>query len=134
MALFLAAASPGAANIAFEMRSRADSPVTFPNSSWSPIRAGADRRIFITIQAARPKAVAAIIFETAVSVGASSRIVSLERVSVVIPPGEKKRLTVSVTDVMEMLQAADASGDKVGNPVVTVVAVEFLDGTLWSAP
>ena len=122
-------------NIAFEMRTHADSPVRFPNSNWSPWRAGSNRRILVTIQDASPKAIAAVTFEQAMSVGPTTEIVSLERVSIIIAPHGKKRVSVSVADVFEKIRAAGTTGEKkVANTILSVVAVEFLDGTQWNAP
>ena len=123
-----------AQNLAFEMRSYPDSPVTFPNSSWSPWRAGSDRRIFLTIQNTSAKAVSAVTFEESIKVASKREILSLERVSILTIPREKKRLSISVVEVMDRIKSISPSTENAGNPIVAIVAVEFSDGTLWNAP
>ena len=123
-----------AQNIAFEMRSYPDSPIVFPNSSWTPWRAGSDYRMFVTIQNKSEKAVSGITFEAALSAGARREIVSLERVSLVILPQEKKRVSVTIMNVLDRARSAAAAGESTGNPVLSVVSVEFVDGALWHAP
>jgi len=133
-ALFLAVIGAEAQNIAFEMRSHADSPITFPNSSWTPWRAGADHRIFVNIQNSSPKGVAAITFEQAINVDTKREIIAIERVSTTIAPREKKRVSVSIVEVLDRVKSIGAADQRSGNPILSVVAVEFMDGTLWSAP
>jgi hypothetical protein len=133
-ALFLAVAGAQAQNIAFEMRSHAESPVTFPNSSWTPWRAGADHRIFVNIQNSSPKGIAAVTFEQAITVDTKREIVALERVSTPIAPRQKTRVSVSILEVLDRVKSINSADQKSGNPILTVVAVEFMDGTLWTAP
>ncbi|MBZ5619995.1 MAG: hypothetical protein LAQ69_14920 [Acidobacteriia bacterium] len=80
------------------------------------------------------KGTAEVIFQQTISRGANIDIVTLERISFIMRPGEKRRLSVSVGDVWARIQAAVKSDKTIGKPVLSVVAVEFLDGTLWSAP
>ncbi|HEY2016225.1 MAG TPA: hypothetical protein VGH38_22130 [Bryobacteraceae bacterium] len=129
------ASTPGPAQtIPFEIRTHPDSPITFVNDKSSPWRSGVDRRIFVNIQNKSDKPVIAVTFEQTISTKAKTEIVSLERISIIISPREKKRLSVSVSEVLNRFKAAGDSDDKPGNPVLSVVAVEFLDGTLWDAP
>jgi hypothetical protein len=69
-------------------------------------------------------------FEQSVANGSKTEIVALERVSVLFAAGEKRRVSVAVADRSQKLQ----SGEPLGRPVLSVVAVEFLDGSQWSAP
>ena len=45
---------------------------------------------------------------------------------IVMAPGAKSRVTISVEEVRKKVPP--------GRPVLSVVAVEFLDGTQWNAP
>jgi hypothetical protein len=69
-------------------------------------------------------------FEQTVTNGSKTEIVALERVSILFAAGEKRRVSIAVADMSRKLQ----SGEPLGRPVLSVVAVEFLDGTQWSAP
>ncbi|MEI9972072.1 MAG: hypothetical protein WDO73_08445 [Ignavibacteriota bacterium] len=76
------------------------------------------------------KSVASVVFEETARHGSTAEIVALEHVSILFVAGETRRVSVAVGDVYDKLR----SGEAEGRPVLTVVAVEFLDGTLWSAP
>ena len=80
------------------------------------------------------KVTAAVLFQQAISIGSKTEIVTLERVSIIIRPRERKRLSVTVRDLWNRIQTAVKSGETIGKPVLSVVAVEFIDGSLWSAP
>jgi hypothetical protein len=75
-----------------------------------------------------------VVFQQAISNGSKTEIVALERVSIVIGPREKKRLSVSVQDMWSRIQSAVKSGDTIGKLELGVVVVEFIDGSSWSAP
>ena len=140
LALLIGCALSGALNIAcaqnivFETRSPDGSPVALATANSPPWRAGAGRRIFVTVANKSEKAIAAVTLEQTISAGAKTRIVALERASIVIMPRQKKSVSVSVEDILERIKSAAASGEDVANPTLTGVAVEFLDGTLWNAP
>jgi hypothetical protein len=66
--------------------------------------------------------------------GSKTEIVALERVSIAIRPREKKRLSVSVQNVWDRIRAAAKPSETTGRPLLSIVAVEFLDGSSWNAP
>ena len=113
----------------FELRTSAESPVVFAGSARE-VAPGFPRRQFVTIRNEAKKSVAAVIFEQSVATGEKVQIVALERVGIVFSAGEKRRVSIAVADMAQKLQ----SGGPVGRPVLSVVAVEFLDGSQWSAP
>ena len=119
-----------AQTIAFDLQNYPDSPIAIVNFIPGTIRTGTDRRQFVTVKNQSDKAIGTMIFQQSISNGAKIEIVTLERVSVIISPREKKRLSVSVADLWNRIQA----GETIGKPVLSVVAVEFLDGTEWNAP
>jgi hypothetical protein len=80
------------------------------------------------------KVTSAVVFQQAIGSGTRTEIVALERVSIIIRPLEKKRLSVSVRDVWNQLQTAVKAGETIGKPVLSVAVVEFIDGSAWSAP
>jgi hypothetical protein len=86
------------------------------------------------VQKKSDRATAAVVFQQAISSGSKTEILTLERVSIIIRPGEKKRLSVSVRDMWNRIQTAVKSGETIGKPVLSVVVVEFIDGSVWSAP
>ena len=57
-------------------------------------------------------------------------IVAIERVSILFAAGEKRRVSIAVADMYQKMQ----SGERPGRPVLSVVAVEFMDGSQWNAP
>lgn len=134
LALFIGCIPGRAQNISFDARTPSDSPVILATDHSPPWRAGSDRRIFVAITNKSDKAISAVTFEQTISIGSKTAILTIERSSIVIASHQKKRISVSVEDVLERIKSAAASGEKAGNPVVCVVAVEFLDGTLWHAP
>jgi hypothetical protein len=75
-----------------------------------------------------------VVFQQAISSESKTEIVTLERVSIMIRPREKKRLSVSVQDMWNRIQSAVKSGETIGKPELSVVVVEFIDGSVWSAP
>jgi hypothetical protein len=80
------------------------------------------------------KIAAAVVFQQTIGSGPGAEIVTIERVSIVMRPRETKRLSVSVRDVSNRLQAAIHAGETAGKPVLSVAVVEFTDGTAWHAP
>lgn len=118
-----------AQTVDFDLRTFPDSPVVFADSSRMPVPVYPWRQ-FVTIRDESKKSVVAVIFEQSVSNGSKTEIVALERVVIVFPGGEKRRVSVAVKDMFEKLQ----SGVQLGRPVLSVVAVEFLDGSQWTAP
>ncbi len=91
-------------------------------------------RQFVTVKNVSEKATAVLVFQQTIGIGPRTEIVSMERVSIVLRPGEKKRLSVSVEDVWDRIQTLRSLVAKVGNPVLSVVVVEFAGGFVWSAP
>jgi hypothetical protein len=93
-----------------------------------------DRRQFLTVKNESDRAVVALVFQEAIGSGSKTEIVTLERVSIMIGPRVKKRLSVSVQNVWDRIQNAAKASETIGRPALSVVAVEFLDGSSWSAP
>ena len=113
----------------FELRTFPESPVIFADPTSAPAP-GLPRRQLVTVKNDSRKSVAAVTFEQTVAAGSKIEIVALERVSILFAAGEKRRVSVAVGDMSAKLQ----SGEPVGRPVLSIVAVEFMDGSLWSAP
>ena len=133
-ALFIGCIFAHAQTITFEFQSHSDCPITFVNFTPGTFRTQSDRRQFLTVKNDSDKAIAAVVFQQAIESGSKTEIVTLERVSIIIRPREKKRLSVSVRDVWNQLQPAVKAGETIGKPVLSVAVVEFIDGSAWSAP
>jgi len=114
----------------FEQKTYPDSPVVFVAEATRSVAPGVPKRQFITIKSESKKAISAVILQQTVSNGSKVEIIAIERVSQVMLGGEKKRVSIAVADMLAKLQSA-ASSER---PVLTIVAVEFVDGTLWDAP
>jgi len=121
----LACAQP----IDFELRTFPESPVVFADTATAPAP-GLPQRQLVTIRDDSQKSVAAVMFEQSVANGSKIEIVAIERVSILFAAREKRRVSVAVGDMSRKLQ----SGESLGRPVLSIVAVEFLDGSQWSAP
>ena len=104
------------------------------NYSPSTVWIETDRRQFLTVRNESDKATAAVIFQQAIASGPRTEILTLERVSIIIRPREKKRLSVSVMDVWNRVRTAVKASETIGKPELSVVVVEFIDGSVWSAP
>jgi hypothetical protein len=115
-----------AQTVDFELRTYPGCPIEFAGDSAPAAAPGVPRRQFVAIRNQSKKSVAAVIFQQTVSDGSKTEIVAIERVSIVMAAGEKKRITISVEEVRKKTPPA--------RPVLSAVAVEFLDGTLWNAP
>ena len=133
-ALFFCCTFAHAQTLAFELQTNLGSPIALVNFAPGAFRTQSDRRQFVTVKNESDKVTAAVVFQQAIGSGSKTEIVALERVSVVIRPSEKKRLSVSVRDVWNQLQATVKAGETTGKPVLSVAAVEFIDGSAWSAP
>jgi hypothetical protein len=123
-----------AQTIAFQLQTRPDSPIGLVNFTPNTFRIESDRRQFFTLRNESDKVTAAVVFQQTIGSGLNTEIVTLERVPVIIRPREKKRLSVSVRDVWNRMQTAVKSGQTIDRPILSVVVVEFIDGSLWSAP
>ena len=123
-----------AQTIAFELQTHLESPITLVNYTPATFRIESDRRQFLTVKNESDRVAVAVVFQQAISNGSKTEIVALERVSIVIGPREKKRLSVSVQDMWSRIQSAVKSGDTIGKLELGVVVVEFIDGSSWSAP
>jgi hypothetical protein len=132
-ALFFCCTFARAQTIAFELQTT-DGPIALVNLAPSTFRTESDRRQFVTVKNESDKVTAAVVFQQAIGSGSRTEIVTLERVSIMIRPGEKKRLSISVRDVRNRIQAAVIAGETTGRPVLSVAVVEFIDGSAWSAP
>ena len=128
-ALLALGALAQAQTVDFELRSVPESPVTFADSTNTALP-GVPRRQLVTIKNDSKKSVAAVLFEQTLANGEKTDIVAIERVSILFAAGEKRRVSVAVADMYQKLQ----SGGPSGRPVLSVVAVEFMDGSQWNAP
>ena len=120
--------------VTFDLQTVPDSPVVLTTYSPSMLRAEGGRRQFVTVKNVSDKVAVAMLFQLTVPGTPRDEIVSLERVSVVFRPRETKRVSVNVEDVWTRLQSAGNPGAGSRQPVMSIVAVEFLDGSLWNAP
>ena len=134
LALFFCCVWVHAQTITFEFQTHPDSPVEIVNFIPGTLRAAADRRQFFTVKNESGKVAVAVVFQQTVTAGSKTEILTIERVSIIIRPQEKKRLSVSVRDVWNQLQAAGKAGEAVAKPILSVAVVEFFDGSSWSAP
>lgn len=128
-AVLVLSAAVWAQTVEFDLLTFPDSPVVFADTTQSAVP-GIPRRQLVTIKDASKKSVSAVIFEQTVAKGSKTEIVAIERVSIVMAAGEKRRVTVAVADMSAKLE----SGAMLGRPVLSIVAVEYLDGTQWNAP
>ena len=133
-ALFFCCTFARAQTIAFELQTHLGSPIALVNFTPSTFRTESDRRQFFTVKNESDKVTAAVVFQQAISSGSRIEILTLERVSIIIMPREKKRLSVSVGDAWKRIQTAVKAGETIGKPELSVVVVEFIDGSVWSAP
>ena len=133
-ALFFCCTIAHAQTIAFELQAIPDSPVALVSLIPGTIRVASDRRQFVTVKNESDKVTVAVVFQQTIGNGSKTEIVTIERVSIVMRPHEKKRLSVSVRDVWNQLQAAGKAGETIGKPVLSIAVVEFIDGSSWSAP
>jgi hypothetical protein len=130
--LFFAAIQAQA--VTFDLHTFQDCPVVLTTYSPSMLRSEGGRRQFVTAKNVSDKVAVALLFQLTVPGTPRDEIVSLERVSVVFRPRETKRLSVNVEDVWTRLQNSSSSGATARKPVMSIVAVEFMDGSLWNAP
>jgi hypothetical protein len=127
--VFVLSVAVHAQTIDFELRTFPESPVIFADSV-NAVAPGVPRRQLITIKNDSKKSVAAVLFEQTVAAGSKIEIVALERVSILLAAGEKRRVSVAVGD----MSAKQQSGEPLGRPMLSIVAVEFMDGSQWTAP
>ena len=120
--------------IVFQLQTHLDGPIALVSYSPDTFRIESDRRQFLTVRNESDRVIAAVVFQQAFSSGSRTEIVTLERVSIMIRPREKKRLSVSVGDVWNRMQTAVKTGETIGKPMLSVVVVEFIDGSVWNAP
>lgn len=120
--------------ISFELHAYPDSPVALDKCSPTTFRSEGKRRLFVTVKNISEKAATALLFQQAIRSAPRDEIITLERISVVFRPHETRRLSVNVEDVLNRLQNPSSSGVTNRKPVLTIVAVEFIDGSLWNAP
>jgi len=122
-ALFFCCTFAHAQTIGFALQTHPDSPIALVNYTPSTFRTESDRRQFLTVKNKSDKIAAAVLFQQAISSRSKTEILTLERVSIVIRPHEKKRLSVSVGDVWNRIQTAVKLDETIGKPVLSVVAV-----------
>ncbi len=128
-ALLVLGAVTQAQTVDFELRTFRESPVIFADSATTAVP-GSPRRQLVAIKNDSKKSVAAVLFEQTLATGGKTVIVAIERVSILFAAGEKRRVSIAVADMYQKLQ----SGEAIGRPVLSVVAVEFMDGSQWNAP
>lgn len=134
LALSLCCTAIQAQSVAFDRQTYPDSPVAFMAYTPAVFRSEGRRRQFVTVKNVSDRATAAVLFQQTISDGEKPETVTLERVSIIIRPRETKRLSVNVEDVWNRLQNTVRSGLTIGKPKLSIVAVEFIDGSGWSAP
>ena len=132
--LFFYSAMAHAQTVPFEFQTHPHSPVSIVNFIPGTLRAASDRRQFFTVKNDSDKVASAVVFQQTIATGSKTEIVTIELVSIIIRPHEKKRLSVSVRDVWNQLQAAGKETGTTPKPVLSVAVVEFIDGSAWSAP
>ena len=118
-----------AQTVDFEMHTFPESPVVFADTA-NAVAPGVPRRQLVTVKNDSKKSVAAVVFEQTITAGSKIEIVALERVSILFAAGEKRRVSVAVDDMSAKLRSAEPAG----RPVLSIVAVEFMDGGVWCAP
>jgi len=133
LGLLLCCVPGDAQKIAFHLQTAQDCPVAFVDYTSTTIRAS-DRRQFVTVKNSSDRGIAAMVFQQTISKGPKTEILTLERVSIIIGLREKKRLSVSVEDLWGRIQSAGGSDEGIGKPILSIVVVEFVDGTQWNAP
>jgi hypothetical protein len=123
-----------AQDVVFDIQTHPDSPIALVNYTPRTLRIEGDRRQFLTVRNDSNRAAVAVVFQEAIGSGSKTEIVAIERVSVLIGPREKKRLSVGVQNVWDRIQAAAKAGETIGRPALSVVAVEFIGGSSWNVP
>ena len=132
--LFFCCTFAHAQTIDFQLQTHLDSPIALVNYTPGTFRIESDRRQFLTVKNGSDRVTAAVVFQQAISSGSKTEIVTLERISIMIRPREKKRLSVSVQNVWDRIQTAAKASETIGRPAFSVVAVEFIDGSSWNVP
>jgi hypothetical protein len=132
--LFLCCHFAHAQIIAFEIQTHSGSPLALVNYTPRTLRIEDDRRQFLTVRNESDRAAIAVVFQETIGSGSKTEIVTLERVSIMIAPREKKRLSVTVQNVWDRIQTAAKASETIGRPALSVVAVEFIDGSSWNVP
>jgi hypothetical protein len=117
-----------AQTVEFELRTSPGTPVSFADNARAP--AGIPGRQLVTIRNDAKKSVAAVVFEQSLERGSKIEIVALEHVSILFAAGEKRRVSLAVSDMTEKLRASESTV----SAILRVVAVEFMDGSQWNAP
>ena len=74
-----------------------------------------------------------MVLQQTIGIGSNTEVITLERVSIIIRTRDKKRLSVSVRDVWDRIHTVKA-GETIGRPVLSVVVVEYIDGSSWNTP
>ena len=133
-ALFFCCTFAHAQTIAFEIQTHPDGPIALVSYTPSTLRIEGERRQFLTVKNQSDRATVSVVFQQAIGSGSKTEIVTLERISIMIRPREKKRLSVSVQNVWDRIQTAAKASETIGRPVLAVVAVEFIDGSSWNVP
>ena len=134
LALVFGCTAVQAQPVAFDLRSYKDSPIALISYAPAVFRAEGGRRQFVTVKNVSDRVIAALVFQQTLADGSRREIVAIERVSVVFKPHDTKRLSVSVEETWNRVQRAARTGVSVRNPVLSIVSVEFIDGSTWSAP
>jgi len=134
LVLCLCAAAFQAQTIAFDLQNSPDSPIAFVKSSPAVVRMEGGRREFVTLKNLSDRGVLALLVQQAIHDGSKTEIIALERISVIVRPRQTIRLSVNVEDAWKRLQDAAKAGSAAPKPVLSIVAVEFIDGGTWSAP
>ena len=127
-------ASVRAQSVPFTLQTYQDSPISLLSITATVFRADGGRREFVKLTNRSDKAISGLLFQETMPDGSRTQIVALEQISVIFRPRETKRLSINVEDVWNRVHNAAKSGATPGKPVLSVVGVEFIDGSIWSAP
>lgn len=120
--------------IAFEFQAHPECPLMLVSYSPQTVRIGAARRQFVTIKNVSDRATSGMLLQQAVAVGDRQQIIALERISLIIRPRESKRLSISIDELWNRRQISPGSDSPPSKPALSIVVVDFADGSTWRAP
>ena len=120
--------------VAFNLQTYPDSPISLMGYTATLVRIGSSRRQFVTVKNLSDRAISGMLLQQTNSSGERPHIIALERISIIIRPHESKRLSVNVDEAWSQVQASSKSGSHAEKPVLSIVVVDFVDGSTWRAP
>lgn len=120
--------------VSFTLRTDPECPVALVSYTKSMFRTAATCRQFVTVKNVSGREVAGLLFQQAIPDGSRLKIIALEQASTIMRPHATKRLSVNVDDVWSLIQISAKTGVTVGKPELSIVVVDFVDGSTWIAP